>query len=268
MEGSRKRMKTREYFFKRYLDCMPVSISFWRAFESERFSREKLESPVLDIGCGDGIFAKEVFDQTLDVGIDLSAIEVERARKRGAYKEVVCANATNLPFPDAKFNTVISNCVLEHIPPIEEALKEIGRVTRKDARFMFTVPSEYHDPSFFWGVVFRKIGLGFLGTAYVNFVNWMFNHYNINDHKVWEERLNRAGFKLESYEYIIPPKSMQHQERWFPISVWGKFWKALSGHWVFGPRFFIKWFAPIWFRKSLNLEDKVGICYFIIARKQ
>jgi len=107
---------------------MPVSISFWRAFESERFSREKLEAPVLDVGCGDGIFAKEVFDQILDVGIDMSAVEVKRAQKRGSYKEVVCANATKLPFPEAMFNTVISNCVLEHIPPIEEARKGPYRV--------------------------------------------------------------------------------------------------------------------------------------------
>ena len=200
--------------------------------------------------------------------LDLSAIEVECARKRGGYKEVVCANATTLPFPEAKFKTVISNCVLEHIPPIQETLNEIGRVTEKGGRFLFTVPSEFHAPSFFWGVVFRRIGLGFLGKAYVGFVNWMFNHYNIDDHKVWEERFTKAGFKIESYEFIIAPKAMQQQERWFPICVWGKYLKMLTGRWVIGPRGFVKWFAPMWFKKSLWADGtKDGICYFIIARK-
>ena len=104
-------MRTRQEFFGDYLLYTSVAHSLWRCYECERFSREKLKGPVLDLGCGDGFFAETVFGH-LDTGIDLNEGEVGRARKRGAYDQALVADATKMPFPDKSFNTVISNCVI------------------------------------------------------------------------------------------------------------------------------------------------------------
>src|SRR5258708_5193042 len=134
--------KSREDFFRQYLEKAPIAMAFWRSLECHRFSIEKLEHPVLDVGCGDGFLAKVAFGVTLDTGIDLDPKEITRATLSGSYQRALCVSATQMPFPDRSFKTVVSNCVLEHIPDIDKALKEIRRVLKPKGRLMITVPSE------------------------------------------------------------------------------------------------------------------------------
>jgi len=260
-------MQDRVYFFKKYLQTMSVSLAFWRSCESARYSKETLVAPILDVGCGDGLFVKSVFGQKLDAGIDLDAGEIERAGKSGCYDEVHCTSVTTMPFQDGRFNTVFSNCVLEHVPPIDDGLREISRVMASGGTFMFTVPSEYYSRSLFGDKVLRFLGLPGLGQKYVDFVNGTFKHFNINSHEVWESRLQKAGLRMEHYEYLISPGAMQQHERWFLPAIPSKIWKRLFGRWVIFPRFFMIWFAPKWFKKSLESNDDKGVCYFIVAKK-
>ena len=58
------------------------------------------------------------------------------------YRSVMFASATVLPYADASFNTVISNCVIEHIPDNDAVLAEIFRVLRPGGVFATTLPSE------------------------------------------------------------------------------------------------------------------------------
>jgi SAM-dependent methyltransferase len=267
LETAKESMNDRIRFFRKYLRTMPVSLSFWRAYESARYSKETLVNPVLDVGCGDGLFVKSVFGQKLEAGIDLDAGEIRRAAKSGCYVEVHCTSVTNMPFPDGKFKTVFSNCVMEHVPPIQEGLNEISRVMASGGRFMFTVPSEYYSRSFFGDQVLRALGLPGLGKKYVDFVNKTFKHFNLDSHEVWEERLRKAGLMFESYEYLISPSAMRQHERWFLPAIPSKIWKTLFGRWVLFPRFLVIWCAPMWFKKSFDSSDENGVCYFIVAQK-
>ena len=105
-------------------------MSFWRSLECEQYARRPLPGPILDVGCGDGLFALTVFGKQLEAGIDLDQKEVDRAIQRQAYKKTVCGSVNYLPFSSKSFKTVISNCVLEHVPDIDGALKEISRVLK------------------------------------------------------------------------------------------------------------------------------------------
>lgn len=260
-------MQDRAYFFRKYLKTMSASLAFWRCCESVRYSKETLVAPILDVGCGDGLFVQSVFGQKLDAGIDLDAGEVERAGKSGCYGEVHCASVTNMPFQDGQFKTVFSNCVLEHVLLIDDGLREIARVMASGGTLMFTVPSEYYNQSLFGDRVLRGLGLPGLGKKYIDFVNGTFKHININRHEVWESRLQKAGLKMEYYEYLISPKAMQQYERWLLPAIPSKIWKVLFGRWVLFPRFFMIWFAPRWFKESLESSNENGICYFILAKK-
>lgn len=242
-------------------------MAFWRSLECHRFSKEKLEHPVLDVGCGDGFLARVAFGGHLEAGIDLDPGEVERAVQSGSYKKALCASATELPFPDKSFKTVISNCVLEHIPDIDAALREIRRVLKPKGRLMITVPSEcYTDNSYFRGLL-SGLGLPGLGKFYVDKLNQTFKHFHVDDGKTWEKRLKKAGLKMECADYIIPLKTFHKYERWMILAFPSKVWKKLIGRWVFGPRGPVKWFAVRWMRKALNADGGPGACYFIIARK-
>ena len=259
--------RSREYFFERYLDHAPVALAFWRAFECYCFSRVKIEGPVLDVGCGDGFFAQTVFAKPLEAGIDLDPREAAKAAKSGAYLQVVQGSATGMPFPDRRFKTVISNCVLEHVPDIDAALGEIRRVLKPGGRFYLTVPSEcFNENSYFKDLLGRSDFPG-LGEKYLTGLNRIFKHHHVDKASVWEKRLRKAGFKMERAEYSIPLEAFHVYERWLIPAFPAKILKLLWGRWVIGPRGPVKWWARRWMRGKFEVGGGPGAIYFIAARK-
>jgi ubiquinone/menaquinone biosynthesis C-methylase UbiE len=116
-----------------------------RVPEMEVWDKQKMKSPILDIGAGEGFVAKIVYSSHLpiDVGTAVDPNGLKRARAAHAYKKLVVGDARNLPFKSASFSTIISNSTFEHIE-IDDApaVKEAARVLKKGGVFMLTVPSE------------------------------------------------------------------------------------------------------------------------------
>lgn len=181
----KEKPKSRVDFFRHYLGKTPIAMAFWRSLECHRFSKETLAHPVLDVGCGDGFLASVAFGQKLEAGIDLDPGEVQKALASGSYRKALCASATHLPFPDKSFKTVVSNCVLEHIPDIDGALREIRRVLKPKGRLMFTVPSERFSSNSFLRGLLKKAGLPGLGKWYIDRLNQTFKHHHIDDAATW-----------------------------------------------------------------------------------
>lgn len=78
----------------------------------------------LDIGCNIGTLLIEV---PRGRGVDASQQMVDIARYKGL--DVLCADATKLPFADKEFDLAVLSCTLEQIPDWETALKEAIRVS-------------------------------------------------------------------------------------------------------------------------------------------
>ncbi len=243
-------------------------MAFWRTFECQRFSQEKLEAPVLDVGCGDGFLARVAFGEKLEAGIDLDREEVERAVQSGSYRKALCASATRIPFPDRTFKTVVSNCVLEHIPDIDRTLREIHRVLKPRGRLMITVPSECFSRDSFFRRLLEKAGFPGLGRWYIDSLNKTFKHFHVDDAQTWGKRLGKAGLRMERADYIIPMEAFHAYERWMILAFPSKILKVFFGRWVLGPRGPVKWFATRWLRGPLEGKGEPGACYFIIARKK
>lgn len=84
---------------------------------------------VLEAGCGTGLILERVARvASTAVGVDLSAGMLRKARARGL--QVSQGSITQLPFADDSFDVTCSFKVLAHIPPIEQAMAEMLRVTR------------------------------------------------------------------------------------------------------------------------------------------
>jgi arsenite methyltransferase len=101
---------------------------------------------VLDIGCGSGagcfLFCK-AYGCTV-VGIDLSEGKIVSAREHAKDEGLagkagfVVSDAEVLPFPDASFDVVISECAFSILPDKMQAAEEISRVLRPKGRMVFT----------------------------------------------------------------------------------------------------------------------------------
>ena len=82
---------------------------------------------VLDVGCGTGRHLEWLSPAAgLALGIDPSAGMLERARFKGL--EVRLGALPNLPVGDGTFDAVVCALVLEHVPDLGEALRDIRRV--------------------------------------------------------------------------------------------------------------------------------------------
>ena len=105
---------------------------------------------VLDVGCGTGRHACEVF-RTLGadvVGVYLSMEDLRKAAltlylldDAGDGSWIISrADATKLPFKDSSFDVVICSEVLEHIPENRAAIAELVRVLKKGKNLVVSVP--------------------------------------------------------------------------------------------------------------------------------
>jgi len=254
-------------FLQEYVMVAPLALSLVRGAESELFAQEPLIRPVLDAGCGDGLFAHVTYRQPLDAGIDLSTAEVRRANKRGAYHHVIHGSVTAIPVPDATFNTVISNCVFEHIAPLEEAFAEIFRVLAPGGRYLFTAHSHLYDDYLFYVRLFRKLGLRRAAELYAGFIRKLFKHFNCFSPAQWTQILGKTGFTRVTTRYYLPRRTESAFDAMLALSSLAYISKNTLGRWVIGPR------LPVWrvwrpVMKRLHVIDPPdGGALFIIAHK-
>ncbi|HET6299397.1 MAG TPA: class I SAM-dependent methyltransferase [Kribbella sp.] len=97
---------------------------------------------VLDLGCGNGIpVARSLATAGHHVtGVDISEVQIDRARELVPAANFICADATSLGFPDASFDAVVSFYALIHVP-VEEQLPLIQQIAawlRPGGRFVGT----------------------------------------------------------------------------------------------------------------------------------
>ena len=240
-----------------------------RAVECRFMARVPLTPPVLDIGCGDGHFASIAYEQLpIDVGIDVMARDLPEAKRRsGVYREVMFASGTALPFADASFNTVISNCVIEHIPDNDALLREISRVLKPGGVFATTLPSE-HYPDFLLGsTAFRKIGLKGLGERYGRFFNRISYHFHVYPPAEWKRRLEAVGLEVEQQTYYFSAAAHRRFDLSHYLGVPNLVSKRLLDKWMLFDgqrRLFERWLRP-WYEEPL---PPVGAYQFAQCRKR
>lgn len=108
---------------------------------------------VIDVGCGAGRHAFEVYRRGADVvAFDQDAADVDEVATMfeamaaegqvpdSARAEAVCGDALALPYADNEFDCVIASEILEHVPRDDAAIAELVRVLAPGGQLIVTVP--------------------------------------------------------------------------------------------------------------------------------
>jgi ubiquinone/menaquinone biosynthesis C-methylase UbiE len=97
---------------------------------------------VLDVGCGSGLFFKEVAAQADEViGVDVSLKLLHKAKEQGnAFSNVAVlqADVDYLPFRDGVFSVVFAFTVFQNVPKPALTLNELKRVVKKGDKVVVT----------------------------------------------------------------------------------------------------------------------------------
>jgi SAM-dependent methyltransferase len=111
-----------------------------------------------DIGCGSGLYGylmrvawhftgswvhHRIAEPAWLVGVDFSPVAINRLKRFGIYDELLLADSSMLPIPDAGVDTALSMENLEHLFPKEvgPALRELARVARQ--RVVISTPAPW-----------------------------------------------------------------------------------------------------------------------------
>jgi SAM-dependent methyltransferase len=101
---------------------------------------------ILEVGFGEGYGSELIRDWVAEYhGVEVDEEAVEHASSRHAHPKCTFHHAgSGLPFPDDRFDLVLSFQVIEHVEDVEGFLAEIRRVTRPGGTILVVTPNRNH----------------------------------------------------------------------------------------------------------------------------
>jgi SAM-dependent methyltransferase len=253
------------------------SIILWRAVEAREVSdflkTITIETPIFDLGCGDGKIANVIFDKKVDVGLDIFFKDVQKAKILQVYDKTLVGDACHLGIKNNYFGTVFSNCVIEHILDNEAVLSEAARVLKDKGLFIFTVPSDKFGEYLFFYTLFNKLGLHKLAKWYVKKRNRLLNHFHGYSPQLWASRADKYGFELIYSKYFLSKSATQVWDLMaFILFIFQKiniFKNTLFSKWLLRKtkRFRTKVYRLIIYNYYLQ-QEKLGAGLLIVLKKR
>jgi SAM-dependent methyltransferase len=103
--------------------------SKYQPWLSELRERIPAGGEVLDLGCGSGLpVARDLTAAGYHVtGVDISAVQIRRARELVPQAQFLCADVTAISFSPASFDAVVSLFALIHLP-LEDQPAVLGKI--------------------------------------------------------------------------------------------------------------------------------------------
>lgn len=221
-------MKKIDYFIKKYLENRPMFMAIIRSQEAVLFQKYNnlIKGRILDFGCGEGFFSQLVFGrEKISVGLDLlDNKRIREAIDKKIYKKISLYNGNTVPYPDNYFNTIVSNCVLEHIPDINISLKEIYRVLKPGGYFITSVMADQWENNLFGSKIFGKKYLTYMRKTQV--------HKNLFSNNKWQFYFKNADFKIQSIDGYLYKKSAFYLDIFHYLSIGSLISYKLFNKWI------------------------------------
>jgi SAM-dependent methyltransferase len=254
-----------------YLATAPLALALERGLECRLLSKQEFVAPVLDLGCGDGLLAKNLFADKIDTGVDPNANEIACAAKTGSYHELICCVGSEVPKPSGVYRTIFANSVLEHIPNLGPVLLEAHRLLQIGGSFLLTVPTDEFEQYSVLHRILVRLGLTGCAARFRSRYNRFWRHYHAYSAPEWRRIVTEAGFEVLEMIRYNPPGMTTRNDCLTPLAVLSTILKLVSGRWVIWPKLRAAFFAPV-ARKIWRSFDERGVSpdgslLFIEARK-
>jgi SAM-dependent methyltransferase len=223
--------------FAAYYRYCPAALAVRECLRLRAVRKYELAPPILDIGCGDGLFATLAYPGKQVWGIDVNLTEIRRAQSTAAYDALVCGSITDVALPKGFFHGAIANCSLEHVPDLDQALLNIRSALAPGAEFINIVPTPRWTRLLAIPELLRTHGLIGLADAYGRGLDTLFHHIHLYDAAEWTRRLVQAGFAVRSIETLTSRRSSWVFDALMYPSGLAWVTKKLTGRWVLAPAF-------------------------------
>ncbi len=258
-------MKKIDFYIKKYLENRPMFMAIIRSQEAMLFQKYSkfVDGKILDFGCSEGFFAGLVFGKgKVDVGLDLFGNDrIQEAIDKKIYKKVKLYDDVTIPYHDNYFNTIVSNCVLEHIPNLKLSLKEIYRVLKPGGFFLTSVMSDQWEKNLFGSKIF--------GKTYRNIMRKTQVHHNLFSKKKWQSYFKKAGFKIQLIDGYLYKKSSSYLDLFHYFSIGSLVSHKLLNKWVLFSIPILTKIKTQWIKKIINDEnnpDKASALFFVLKK--
>jgi len=245
-------MKKIKKYLKIYLRERPLFLAVLRAKEAALYqSYVPLKRPILDVGCGDGFFARVAFGKKkIGVGLDTEGSRITQARASGVYKRVMTYDGYTFPFRNRSFATVVVNSVLEHVDDLPRMLGEIRRVMRPGGKCLVTVMAQPWEQNLFGAI--------FLGDLYRRMMKKKQVHNNLLSHDGWRRAFVRAKFKPMAVVPYLSARAIWWLDVLHYVSLPSLVSYAFTKKWVLWPQLTDR-YPSLWL--AYLTEDKVSADY-------
>ena len=242
---------TRNSFLQQYLNVywLRPETAIWRTIEAEILtSRNCLQEPLLDLGCGDGVnisivkgnrFSKE-FDTFLNValeqkdiydfvdesyvplfehrvdkiacGLDIKPTQVKKAQRLGTYTEIIQGDIHHLPWHEPRFKTVYSN-VIKDFEPVAPILREVHRILLDNGTLVLTTPNQNFKNNLYFVNEARKYELQGEHQKAIKYLEYDRGRsiYSATQKTAqgWRAELEQAGFEVVGIIPYISPELIE-----------------------------------------------------------
>lgn len=242
-------MKTTVDYLPLYAARRPLFLSVLRAKEAALYQPYlPLKRPVLDVGCGDGFFARTAFGKNkIDIGLDMQESRIEEARSSGAYRSIVTYDGYTIPLKNRSVGTVVVNSVLEHVENLPQMLSEIRRVLVPGGVCYATVMAAPWEQNL--------LGAVFFGDMYRRWMREKQVHRNLLDYQGWRHAFVRAKLTVQEVDAYVSKRGARMLDFLHYVSLPSLMSYTINRKWVWWPR--LTRFYPMRFLASV-MEDEVS----------
>ena len=262
---------TQKDYLWEYLTHAPTALALLRAIECRELEdlaaeRPLFEHPMLDLGCGDGLFGRLYFEQPPELGLDHSRRELGAAARQGVYRMLVQGDIAAIPCPDNAFASILSNGVLEHVHDLPQGLREIARVLRPGGLLIMTVPTMANELELSGTALLRRLGLRQWAQRYADLYNRAFGQINVYPVETWRELLAANGLCMVHHRAYGSATAFRLHDLMLLLSVPNYICKRLTGRWAVLPRLRRAILAPIWaaWLRDLYLDRESPGCSLLM----